>query len=378
MKNQITQTIKEAIYNQSIVGAVVMVAKDGKIIYEHADGFFDREAETPMFPEAIFRIASVTKLYVAVATMILVSKGKMKLDDSVDKFLPYFKPAFIDGSSPTITIRQLLNHTSGLSYSFLEPEGGSYQTAGVSDGMDITDITLEENLKRLSTVPLKFLPGSSWLYSISFDVLGAVLEKVEQTSLSDIIRTMVTEPLGLKNTGFEIKDPKSLATAYVNGNPTPHRMQHSQNVPAFEGMADIKMSPERIHQKNAFPSGGAGMVGTAKDLLILLENLRQDESSILSKHHVEEMSRNQTKNLEIGGWPGWNYGLGFSVLNDSALANTPESNGTWRWGGAYGHSWFVDPVKKLVVVAFTNTALEGMSGGGRFPMDLRNAVYSKD
>ena len=374
MKEQISQTIQTAIKENRIIGAVVLVAKDGQLICETAEGSFDAEAGIPMKTDTIFRMASVTKLYVAAATMILVSKGKLKLEDTVDQFLPYFKPALPDGSIPKISIRQLLSHTSGLGYGFLEKEDGPLRLAGVSDGMDITQLSLEENLRRLATVPLIFHPGSAWLYSLSFDVLGGVLEQIEHQPLAEIIRVLITQPLRLNDTGFEIRDPNRLAPAYMNAIPAPVRMQSSERISGFEGMAPVLMSPDRAFQKNAFPSGGAGMLGSPKDLLTLLETLRT--GLLLPHSFLKEMTQHQTRELPVAGWPGWGYGLGFSILTDSKAADTPESVGTWRWGGAYGHSWFVDPVKKLTVIAFTNTALEGMSGGGRFPMEIRDTVYN--
>jgi CubicO group peptidase (beta-lactamase class C family) len=368
MKEQISKTIQTAINENRIIGAVVLVAKEGKLICETAGGSFDAKAGIPMKTDAIFRLASVTKLYVAVATMILVSKDKLTLDDTVDQFLPYFRPALVDGSIPKITIRQLFSHTSGLGYGFLEKEDGPLHLAGVSDGMDTTQLSLEENLRRLATVPLIFNPGSAWLYSLSFDVLGGVLEQIENKPLAEIIRSLITQPLHLNDTGFEIMDHTRLAPAYMNAIPAPIRMQSTERISGFEGMAPVLMSPDRAFQKNAFPSGGSGMLGSAGDLLTLLEYLRISLS-------FAEMSKSQTHGLTVAGWPGWSYGLGFSVLTDATTADTPESVGTWRWGGAYGHSWFVDPVQQLSVVAFTNTALEGMSGGGRFPIEIRDTVY---
>lgn len=373
MKEQISQTIQTAIKENRIIGAVVLVAKDGQLICETAEGSFDVEAGIPMKTYTIFRLASVTKLYVAVATMLLVSKGKLKLDDTVDQFLPYFKPALPDGSIPGISIRQLLSHTSGLGYGFLEKEDGPLHLAGVSDGMDITQFSLEENLRRLATVPLIFNPGSAWLYSLSFDVLGGVLEQIEHQPLAEVIRSLITQPLHLNDTSFEITDPTRLAPAYMNAIPAPVRMQSSERINGFEGMAPVLMSPDRAFQKNAFPSGGAGMIGSPKDVLTLLETLRT--GLLLPQSFLQEMTQHQTRELPVAGWPGWGYGLGFSILTDSKAAATPESVGTWRWGGAYGHSWFVDPIKKLTVIAFTNTALEGMSGGGRFPMEIRDTIY---
>ncbi|GAB7261019.1 hypothetical protein DaDZ19_26860 [Dickeya ananatis] len=115
------------------------------------------------------------------------------------------------------------------------------------------------------------------------------------------------------------------------------------------------------------------MAGTAGDFLRLLEILRQGGGTLLPSELVEEMGRDQTGGLELPDAPGFGFGLGFSVLRDRRLAASPESEGTWRWGGAYGHSWFVDRAQGLSVVAFTNTLYEGMSG--RFITELRDAVY---
>ena len=115
------------------------------------------------------------------------------------------------------------------------------------------------------------------------------------------------------------------------------------------------------------------MAGTAPDLLRLLETLRQGGGTLLPSEWVAEMARDQTAGRELPDAPGFGFGLGLSVLRDPVLAASPEAAGTWRWGGAYGHSWFVDRAQGLSVVAFTNTLYEGMCG--RFVTDLRDAVY---
>lgn len=136
------------------------------------------------------------------------------------------------------------------------------------------------------------------------------------------------------------------------------------------------MDPARAFDRQAFPSGGTGMIGTVAETLALLEALRRGGEGVLAPELVAEMGRDQIPGLAIDGAPGLGFGLGFSVLRDPVAAGVPETGGTWRWGGAYGHSWFVDPTERLTVVAFTNTALEGMSAGGRFPADLSRAVYA--
>jgi CubicO group peptidase (beta-lactamase class C family) len=177
----------------------------------------------------------------------------------------------------------------------------------------------------------------------------------------------------MTDTAFHTTDAARLATAYVSDTPQPHRLAEDERVTPFEGLVGVRYSPARALDALAFPSGGAGMVGTAGDLMRLLEALRQDAVPDLRSQWIAEMSRLQTGDFGPQNAPGYGFGLGFSVLQDPRLARSPESAGTWRWGGAYGHSWFVDPARKLTVVAMTNTLYEGMSGV--FVNELRDAVY---
>ncbi len=180
-------------------------------------------------------------------------------------------------------------------------------------------------------------------------------------------------PAGHGRYRFVARDPQRVATAYVNDTRQPRRLTEGETVSPFEGAVGIPYSPARIFDAQAFPSGGAGMAGTAGDFLRLLEVLRQGGGALLPGKLIEEMGQDQTGGLELPNAPGFGFGLGFSVLRDPRLAESPESAGTWRWGGAYGHAWFVDRAQGLSVVAFTNTLYEGMSG--RFVTDLRDAIY---
>jgi CubicO group peptidase (beta-lactamase class C family) len=266
-----------------------------------------------------------------------------------------------------------MTHTAGLTYRFFQEEKGSYELAGVSDGMDLAGITLEENLQRLASVPLLYEPGKMWRYSIATDVLGAVIEKAAGMPLSEAIRVLVTHPLFMKDTDFKAVDTDRLTAAYADSAGEPRRLDDFDTVPFMEGTAGFRLSPCRFTDKTAYPSGGAGMIGSAGDFLKLLEVLRRGGSPILPQALVTEMTTNQIGSLVMPYWPGRGFGLGFTLLKDPAHAQTPESPGTWRMGGTYGHSWFVDPSEELSVVAFTNTALEGMSG--RFTTELCEAVY---
>jgi CubicO group peptidase (beta-lactamase class C family) len=168
-------------------------------------------------------------------------------------------------------------------------------------------------------------------------------------------------------------DADRLAVAYANDTPVPRRLTEPDVVPFVEGSAGFRLSPGRALDATAPPSGGAGMVGSAGDFLRLLETLRRGGAPLLPESLVREFTTDQIDGLPMAFWPGCGFGLGVTVLKDPTEAQSPESAGTWRMGGTYGHSWFVDPVRELSVVAFTNTALEGMSG--RFVTDLRDAVY---
>ncbi|MCJ8152045.1 serine hydrolase domain-containing protein [Shinella sedimenti] len=373
--SRLDAVIGGAIAAERIVGAVVLVALDGETIWSRAAGLADREARTAMQTDAIFRLASVSKLFTAAAALALVSQGKLDLDRPITEWLPAFTPTF-EGRTARITLRHLLSHSSGLSYGFFEPDDGPLAQAGVSDGMDRSDLTLADNIRRLAGVPLSFAPGSAFRYSLGIDVAGAVIEAATGLRLPEAIRTLVTEPLGLRDTGFTLSDPSRLAAAYADDTPRPRRMHEPDRIPFLPGMAGVIMDPARVFDTEAFPSGGAGMVGSASEILRLIEVLQQGGGDIMTADLAAEMARDQIAGIEIEGSPGWGYGLGFSVLRDSQAAGVTEPAGTWRWGGAYGHSWFTDPSNGLTVVALTNTAFEGMSGAGRFSADLSRAIYA--
>ncbi|MND12387.1 Esterase EstB [compost metagenome] len=371
---RVQAAVQRALDEQRLVGAVVLVARDGALIHRQAAGWADRESGRTMAADAVFRLASVSKPIVSTAALVLVAQGRLSLDDSLERWLPEFRPLLPDGQPARIAVRQLLSHTAGLGYRFFEADAnGPYARAGVSDGMDASGISLAENLRRIASVPLLYEPGTGWGYSLATDVLGALIERVQGEPLDAAVRQLVTGPLGMADTGFIARDVQRVATAYVNDTPQPHPLAEGEIVSPFEGAVGIPYSPARIFDPQAFPSGGAGMAGTAEDFLRLLEALRQGGGAILPDELIAEMARDRAENLELPNAPGCGFGLGFSVLRDRTLAASPESEGTWRWGGAYGHSWFVDRARGLSVVAFTNTLYEGMSG--RFVGDLRDAVY---
>ncbi|MEW4428126.1 serine hydrolase domain-containing protein [Paenibacillus pabuli] len=369
----VNDVIERTLEEKRIVGTVVQIALGGNLVYSRPAGWADREQKRPMQENALFRYASVTKPIVSTAALVLISQGRLQLNDLVEKWLPTFRPKLPNGQYAPMTVHHLMTHTAGLTYRFFQEKKGTYELAGISDGMDLAGITLEENLQRLASVPLLYEPGKMWRYSIATDVLGAVIEKVTGMPLSEAVRLLVTHPLSMMDTDFKAVDTDRLTAAYADSTGEPRRLHDFDTVPFVEGTAGFILSPNRFTDKTAYPSGGAGMIGSAGDFLKLLEALRQGGHPILPRPLVTEMTTNQIGDLVMPYWPGRGFGLGFTLLKDSAEANTPESPGTWRMGGTYGHSWFVDPSEELSVVAFTNTALEGMSG--RFTTELCESVY---
>ncbi len=374
LAGRLDEAIDRALTERRIVGAVVLVARDGDVVYRRAAGLRDRETGAPMTEDTIFRLASITKPYVAAAAMRLVEEGIIGLDDPVANWLPGFRPRLADGTEPVIRIRHLLSHRAGLSYGFLESGGeGPYRRAGISDGLAGPDVSLEENVRRIASVPLAYPPGEGWRYSVAMDVMGAVLEAATGEPLPDIVARLVTEPLDMDDTAFTVTDRDRLAVPYADGADEPVRMGALADVPLGDSV--VRFAPGRVFDESAFPSGGAGMVGTAGDLLAFLEAVRTGGAPILKARTVETMMADRTGPQAQTQGPGWGFGIGWAVLDDPEAAGTPQAKGTIQWGGAYGHSWFVDPARGLTVVALTDTAFEGMSG--RFPVEIRDAVYGR-
>jgi CubicO group peptidase (beta-lactamase class C family) len=367
------QAIDRALTDKRIVGGVVLVSQDGQPVYQRAAGLADRDSGQPVRIDTLFRYSSLTKPIVSAAALALVAQNKLALDQPVHRWLPEFRPRLPDGSTPDLTLHHLLTHTAGLTYSFWEPQDSAYHKLGVADGLGPSGaLTLQENIHRLAQVPLAFAPGSNWRYSLAIDVVGALIEQVSGEPLPQAVARLVTAPLGLRDTAFHVVDRGRLATAYADAKPEPARMSEPHQLPF--GVGPLTYSPARAFDPQAFPSGGAGMIGTAPDMLRFLEAIRAGGAPILPAEMTRLMLRNQTGKLvlDVAG-PGKSFGYGGALVTDPAAAETPQSPGTWFWGGVYGLSWFVDPAQRLTVVVATNTGIEGMVG--QFAVDVRNAVY---
>ena len=336
---RVDAALESALRSGHLVGGQIRVALDGQVIYQRDIGVFDTVNGAPVTAESIFRLSCLSRLLVSVGAMALVENGHLSLDEDIRRWLPDFTPLLADGSQAIITARQLLSHCAGFARR-LPAEASSpaltYQDASVAD-----DSHLPNTLRQLGQIALRHRPGSAWGYSMATDVLGAVIAQITGGSLETALQQHVTGPLRLRNTGYTLADRQRPGPVFVNGKP---------------------VYPLRD-----------GMLSTADDYLLLLEALRQGGGVLLSKVLIGEMAAIQTGDLDLEGWPGRGFGLGFTVLRDPVAADSPESMGTWRLHSACGHCWFVDPLKRLSAVALTNTA--GNTTDSALALLLRNAVY---
>ncbi len=371
LQKEVDAAIAGCLHRQETSGVAVIVKIGGRIVYENYAGMADIEAGYPMQEETLFRYTSISKAVTSLAVIALVAQGKVGLDDPVTKWLPEFTPALADGRIPTITIRQLLSHRAGLDYRWAQKEDSPYAKAGVTDGLDITGISLAENVQRIASAPLAFEPGTAWLYSLAPDVLGAVIETVTGRNLPDAMQALVFEPLGINDTSFYVMPEESRRVAaayYLDAGKKLTRMADDQFLTSPDGRY-FHFSPQRVFQRDEYPSGGVGLVGTAKSLMKIVEVIRTGDAPFAPKGLILHMSENCLNGMEAR--PGMGFGLGWGILVDPVRAeNTPQSIGTRMWGGVYGSKWFTDPAKDFSVVSMTTTALDELVN-----VAVRNAIY---
>ena len=383
LAGRLDAVLHNALAQQQIVGAVVVAARDGQIVYQRAVGMADRENGKAMSLDTRFRLASMSKAIVSVAALALADQGMIGLDDPVTRWIPSFTPMFQGNVEQGITIRNLLTHTAGLSYGFLEPADGPMALAEVSDGLDNPPITLEENIWRLASVPLYYEPGTGWRYSLAIDVLGEVVSRAGGDTLPAVVKNLVTGPMGMTDTGFVADKPEMLTAAYVWADGKPRLMAETEIVP--HGNSATRYEPGRALDEQAFPSGGAGMVGTAVDYLKFLEALRQEGGPVLKPQTARAMTADQVspifsqrqnvpegKNSDVVA-PGWGFGFGGAVLLHPEKAEYGAGEGTLSWSGAYGSHFFMDRNNGISFVVLTNTTPTGMAGP--FAVSLAQAVY---
>jgi CubicO group peptidase (beta-lactamase class C family) len=352
--NRLQERMKQYIKDGEAAGIVTFVIRDGKVAHLGSYGKLDIEKGTPMPKDAIFRIASQSKAIISVGVMILYEEGRLTLNDLISLYIPEFsnmQVAVRDSSQSgyklvpanrSITIKDLLTHTSGISYG----DGNvakMYKDANLH-GWFLANKKepIEYWMKKLATLPLSCQPGEKWVYGFSTDLLGYLIEKVSGMTLADFIRTYITEPLGMNDTYFFLPEEKLAKFTSVYG---------INERGLLELTESAEMSPYYRGPRICY-SGGAGMLSTAEDYGRFLEMLRRggelDGVRILSPKTVQLMTVHQIGKLT--GYKGNGFGLGFSITQDLALSGESGSTGSFGWGGAYCTNYLVDPAEKMVAL----------------------------
>lgn len=342
-----------------IAGAVGLVLRDGEVVYERAIGWADREAERPMTTDAVFRIASQTKAITSTAVLMLVEEGKINLNDPASRWLPSFAETTVAVSADTgrsvvparraITVRDLLTHTSGISYGGEPQIAPLYQAGGLGYGdaygwyFAHRTEPICETIDRLGTLPFVRQPGEAWVYGYSTDILGCIVERASGQALDEFVRERITQPLGMRDTWFFLPPDQRARLATVYAPDSTGIVVRAPDGPLGQG--DYVDGPRRSF------SGGAGLLSTARDYARFLEMVRNggalDGRRYLAPHTVALMTSNQVGTLFDG--EGRGFGLGFETTEQLGATGF-ASVGSFGWSGAYGSWYKVDPEERLVMV----------------------------
>lgn len=339
---------------QIIPGASWAVLCGGEVVDQQCVGFADREAGSALQPDHIFRAFSNTKIVVTCAIMLLVEEGRVGLEDAVATFLPQLgsrkvlKPgatslADVEPAHGEITIRQLLTHTSGLSYGIFDP--GSVLFKAYNEARVLNPLTpLTDMIDRLAELPLSYHPGEAWEYSVATDVLGRVVEVVSGQSLDAFLTARIFDRLGMTDTGFHVPEPQQgRLVALYNGADVLDPMK--------PGLTRADHLPYPQAYRRAFPrlSGGGGLVSTLPDMLALVRALRPGPDALLKPETLRLMMTNQLPEgrtirfANLGPMPGKGFGLGGAVTFAPIPFDPPNSTGEFQWGGLAGTHWWICP-----------------------------------
>ncbi len=348
-----------------LAGAVALVARDGKVAYLKSIGMQDKEKGLEMKPDAIFRIASMSKPITSVAVMMLYEEGRFRLSDPVWKYLPEFKDMKVlvvkpasDGSKATeelvpakreITIRHLLTHTSGLTYHWDPRVGAKYAQAGITHGLIQTEDSLAEGIKKLAQQPLVHQPGEAWTYGLSVDVLGRLVEVISGMPFDEFLRQRIFGPLHMNDSGFYLPDSKVPRLTTIYGPDPNGTLKRLGNGLLGEGPMRATVTYPYEGPKRYF-SGGGGLCSTIGDYTrfcqMLLNGGELDGVRVLSRKTVELMTADQVGDLNAGT----GFGLGFGVTRNLREGGELTSVGAYRWGGFWYTTFFIDPAEKLIGV----------------------------
>lgn len=376
---RLSSTLDGYVKNGQLAGGVAMVLRRGKVVYLHTFGSRDREANSPMKADAIFRIASQSKALTSVGIMMLQEEGKLLISDPVSKFIPEFASSTVavpkNGggydvvkAKRQITIRDLLTHTAGISYGG-GPAKDKWDAAKISGFyFSDRDEPIGETIKRMAALPMDAHPGEKYIYGYSIDILGYVIERASGMAFDQFLQQRILGPLGMKDTSFYLPMNKvdRLAVVYSAKDGKAERAP-------VEGT--IASQGHYVNGPRKSFSGGAGLLSTANDyarfLQMLLNGGQLDGKRLLSRKSVELMTTDHLNGIPFR--TGQGFGLGFSIVKDVGTYGAQTSVGEYGWGGAYHSVYGVDPKEQLVVVYMTQLLPAGnIDDYGK----LRAGIYS--
>jgi CubicO group peptidase (beta-lactamase class C family) len=365
-----------------LTGAVTIVVKDNQLIQYKGYGFADAESKKPMKNDAIFRIMSQTKAITSVGIMILYEQGKLLLDEPIFHFIPEFQnPLVLDKynaadttyttvpAKRNITFRDLLTHTSGLDYADIGTRTGNsiYAKAGIPSGLGYFNASLLDKMKVLARQPLLFQPGEKWQYGLNSDLLGCLIEVISGKTLDEFFRINIFEPLGMKDTYFNVPETKANRLASVYTEDSLHRIIKWSHT--FR-----RIDPDYPTMKKTYFSGGAGLSSTAYDYAVFMQMLLNggvyNGHRILAPRTVELMTSGQLDFLYNGND---NFGLGFAITSAKSALRNARNEGSFSWGGYYGTTYWADPKEHLVCLILTQHT---PNSHGEISQKFENIVYA--
>jgi len=351
---RLASVVRQDVERKLIPGAVVLLARGGRVAFAEAFGFQDREAGTPMALNSIFRIASMTKPMTSVAAMMLSEEGRLEIAAPVARYLPEFSEMTVGveraRATRTMTVQDLMRHTSGLTYA----QFGDAPVQMLWRDVKLMDEgqTNAELVEKLGRLPLMFEPGTTWEYSMSTDVLGRVVEVVSGLSLGEFFEMRIAGPLGMRDTGFAATGEGVARVAEPQADPATGQRPPMRNI----------KQPGRWH------SGGGGAVSTAADYLrfcqMLLNGGDLDGARLLAPKTVVLMACDhlppgvgygETARARFGALApvpemGYGFGLGFAVRNEPGRSPVPGSVGEFFWGGVTGTYFWIDPREQMIAI----------------------------
>jgi CubicO group peptidase (beta-lactamase class C family) len=345
-------------------GAVALIVRNGKIVFNKAYGYNDEEKKMPIHTDDIYRIASQTKAITSVAVMMLYEEGKLLLDDPISRYIPEFAhPQVLDKFNPAdssyttvpakseITIRQLLTHTSGIGYAQIGSREANaiYAKANITAGIGTSgEHSLGTDIRKLAKLPLMHQPGERFTYGLNTDVLGYLVELLSGMSLDQFFRTRIFEPLGMKDTYFNVPAAKQgrVVNLFTENN---GRLVQAPSALNQNGNFLIDYPKIGTH----YFSGGGGLSSTALDYAIFLQMLlnggEYNGKRLLARNTVRLMTMNQIGDVELGANK---FGLGFQITTEKGSGIIPTPVGVFEWGGAFSTTYWADPKEKLIGILY--------------------------